>query len=159
MPTRPEPSRVWKWDAYLPAVQRAAEAVTGELADHRVLLLQNPDLGGIYVSYSGGPATAVLASLAAAGNTTVKVVSHDLDAANDVVMATEGSNYAGTAIEATYDEGANTVKAAVLARCGGEVPPFIVVPALTASRENLAEAWQRGLHMDPPAEITAALGK
>lgn len=123
------------------------------------MLLQNPDLGGIYVSYSGGPGTAVLASLAAAGNDKVKVVTHDLDAANDVVMATEGSNYYGTAIEATYDEGANTVKAAVLARCGEEVPPFIVVPALTASRANLAEAWQQGLHMDPPAEVTAALGK
>jgi len=45
-PSRPEPSRVWKWDAYLPAVLRAAEAVTGELADHRVLLLKNPDAPG-----------------------------------------------------------------------------------------------------------------
>ena len=78
------------------------------------MLTQHPDLDGIYVSYSGGPATAVLASLQAAGNTHVKVVTHDLDAANDVIMATKDSNYFGTAIEHTYDEGANTVKAAVL---------------------------------------------
>jgi ribose transport system substrate-binding protein len=123
------------------------------------MLLKHPDLTGIYVSYSGGPATAVLASLAAAGNTTVKVVSHDLDAANDVVMATAGSNYFGTAVEATYDEGANTVKAAVLSRCGVAVPPFIVVPALAVNRDNLVESWQQGLHMDPPAEVLTALGK
>ena len=128
-------------------------------ADTDAMLLQNPDLDGIYVSYSGGPATDVLASLAAAGNTTTKVVTHDLDAANDVIMATKGSNYYGTAIEHTYDEGANTVKAAVLARCGVEVPPFIVVPALAVNRDNLAQAWQEGFHADPPAEVTAALAK
>jgi ribose transport system substrate-binding protein len=123
------------------------------------MLTQHPDLDGIYVSYSGGPATAVLASLQNAGNTKVKVVTHDLDAANDVIMATPDSNYYGTAIEHTYDEGANTVTTAVLKRCGVDVPPFIVVPALGVSRDNLAAAWQEGFHQDPPAEVTAALGQ
>jgi ribose transport system substrate-binding protein len=128
-------------------------------ADTDAMLLQNPDLGGIYVSYSGGPGSAVLASLAAAGNTTTKVVTHDLDAANDVIMATAGSNYAGTAIERTFDEGANTVKMAVLDRCGVEVPPFVVVPAMAVNRDNLAQAWTDAFHSDPPAEVTEALGK
>lgn len=128
-------------------------------ADTDAMLLQNPDLDGIYVSYSGGPGTDVLASLASAGNTHVKVVTHDLDAANDVIMATKDSNYYGTAIEHTYDEGANTVKAAVLSRCGVAVPPFMVVPAMAVTRDNLAQAWQEGFHADPPAEVTAALAK
>jgi ribose transport system substrate-binding protein len=132
-------------------------ATVGAITD--AMLTQNPDLDGIYVSWSGGPATDVLASLNAAENTHTKVVTHDLDAANDVVMATEGSNYFGTAIESTYDEGANTVKAAVLARCGVTVPPFIVVPALAVNRDNLAQAWQDGFHEDPPAEVLEALGK
>jgi ribose transport system substrate-binding protein len=123
------------------------------------MLTQHPDLDGIYVSYSGGPATAVLASLQAANNTHVKVVTHDLDAANDVIMATKGSNYYGTAIEHTYDEGAGTVKAAVLKLCGETVPPFIVVPALAVNRDNLAQAWAEAWHQTPPAEVTAALGK
>ena len=127
--------------------------------DTDAMLLQNPDLNGIYVSYSGGPATAVLASLASASNTTTKVVTHDLDAANDVIMATAGSNYAGTAIEHTFDEGANTVKMAALSRCGVEVPPFVVVPAMAVNRDNLAQAWQEAFHADPPAEVTAALAK
>jgi ribose transport system substrate-binding protein len=122
------------------------------------MLAQHPDLDGIYISYSGA-AAPVFASLQAAGNTHVKVVTHDLDAANDVIMATKGSNYYGTAIEHTYDEGANTVKAAVLSRCGETVPPFIVVPALAVNRDNLAQAWQEGFHMDPPAEVTKALGQ
>jgi ribose transport system substrate-binding protein len=123
------------------------------------MLAQHPDLDGIYVSYSGGPGTAVLAALSAAGNTHVKVVTHDLDAANDVVMATKDSNYYGTAVEHTYDEGATTVKAAVLKICGVEVPPFIVVPALAVNRDNLLQAWQDGLHTDPPAEVKAAIGQ
>jgi ribose transport system substrate-binding protein len=128
-----------------------------EAAD--AMLLQHPDLDGIYVSYSGGPGTAVLASLAAANNTHTKVVTHDLDAVNDVAMATKGSNYIGTAIEHTYDEGAGTVKAAVLARCGLDVPPFIVVPALAVNRDNLAQAWQEAFHMDAPADVQAALAE
>lgn len=122
------------------------------------MLTQHPDLDGIYISYSGA-AAGLFAALQAAGNTHVKVVTHDLDAANDVIMATKGSNYYGTAIEHTYDEGANTVKAAVLKRCGVTVPPFIVVPALAVTRDNLVQAWQDGFHTTPPAEVTAALNK
>ena len=134
-----------------------SDSTVGAATD--AMLTQHPDLDGIYVSYSGGPATAVLASLQAAGNTHVKVVTHDLDAANDVIMATKDSNYHGTAIEHTYDEGAGTVKAAVLKLCGVDVPPFIVVPALAVNRDNLAAAWQEGFHADPPAEVTKALGQ
>jgi ribose transport system substrate-binding protein len=134
-----------------------SDATVGAATD--AMLTQHPDLDGIYVSYSGGPATAVLASLQAAGNTHVKVVTHDLDAANDVIMATAGSNYFGTAIERTYDEGAGTVKAAVLKMCGVDVPPFIVVPALAVSRDNLAQSWQDAFHQDPPPEVTKALGQ
>ncbi len=134
-----------------------SDSTVGAATD--AMLTQHPDLDGIYVSYSGGPATAVLASLQAAGNTHVKVSTHDLDAANDVIMATKDSNYYGTAIEHTFDEGANTVKAAVLKICGVTVPPFIVVPALPVNRDNLAQAWQEGFHKDPPAEVTKALGQ
>lgn len=133
------------------------DATVGAATD--AMLTQHPDLDGIYVSYSGGPATAVLASLQAAGNTHVKVVTHDLDAANDVIMATAGSNYYGTAIESTYDEGAGTVKAAALKLCGVDVPPFIVVPALAVNRDNLAQAWNDAWHQTPPAEVTKALGQ
>jgi len=131
-------------------------ATVGSATD--AMLTQHPDLDGIYISYSGA-AAGLFASLQAAGNTHVKVVTHDLDAANDVIMATQGSNYYGTAIEHTYDEGANTVKAAVLKRCGVTVPPFIVVPALAVNRDNLAQAWQEGFHEDPPAEVKKALGQ
>jgi ribose transport system substrate-binding protein len=131
-------------------------ATVGQAAD--AMLTQHPDLDGIYISYSGA-AAPLFASLQAANNTHVKVVTHDLDAANDVIMATKGSTYYGTAIEHTWDEGANTVKAAVLSRCGVTVPPFIVVPALAVSRDNLAQAWQEGFHVAPPAEVTTALSK
>jgi hypothetical protein len=39
------------------------------------------------------------------------------------------------------------------------VPPFIVVPALAVTRDNLAQAWQDGFHATPPAEVTKALGQ
>src|SRR5687768_4590352 len=45
-PTAAEPSHLWRWDELQPVIERAAASVTGELADHRVLLLRNPALQG-----------------------------------------------------------------------------------------------------------------
>ncbi len=116
------------------------ESTIGATAD--AMLTQHPDLDGIYVSYSGA-ATAVFASLAQANNTHIKVVTHDLDAANDVIMATPGSNYYGTAIEHTFDEGANTVKAAVLQRCGAWTSAIHRRPGTGRDARQSRPAWPR----------------
>jgi gentisate 1,2-dioxygenase len=45
-PNRAEPSMIWRWKEMMPAIDSAAQNVQGELADHRVLLLQNPAFQG-----------------------------------------------------------------------------------------------------------------
>ena len=45
-PNRAEPSVIWKWDEMLPLIEKSAELVQGENADHRVLMLKNPHLDG-----------------------------------------------------------------------------------------------------------------
>jgi ribose transport system substrate-binding protein len=131
-------------------------ATTGEIAD--AMLTQHPDLNGIFASWSGGPTTSVLAALKAAGNKDVKVVSIDLDEANDLDMA-QGGNYIGAAAEETFTMGQMMVRAAALAKLGKPFPPFVTVPTAVATRETLRESWQLVYHKDPPAAVLDALGR
>ena len=45
-PSHSEPSIIWKWSEMLPLIEKSAELVQGSHADHRVLMLKNPELGG-----------------------------------------------------------------------------------------------------------------
>jgi ribose transport system substrate-binding protein len=126
----------------------------GEIVD--AMLTQNPDLNGIFASWSGGPATSVLAALKAAGNTDVKVVSIDLDEVNDLDMA-QGGNYIGATAEETFTMGQWMVRAAAKKLCGEEFPPFVVVPTAVVTRDTLLDSWHRVYQKDPPAEVLEAL--
>jgi ribose transport system substrate-binding protein len=134
----------------------ADPATAGEIVD--AMLTQNPDLAGVFASWSGGPATSVIAALKAAGNTDVKVVSIDLDEANDLDMA-QGGNYIGATAEETFTMGQLMVRAAAQKLCGAEWPAFVTVPTVVATKDNLRESWQRVYHKDPPAEVLEALGE
>ena len=45
-PNRVPPPVIWKWSEMLPLIEKSADLVTGEAADHRVLILDNPHLDG-----------------------------------------------------------------------------------------------------------------
>jgi ribose transport system substrate-binding protein len=128
----------------------------GEIVD--AMLTQHPDLDGIFASWSGGPATDVLAALKAAGNTDVKVVSIDLDEVNDLDMA-QGGNYIGATAEETFTMGQWMVRAAAKHLCAEDFPPFVVVPTAVVTRDTLLDSWHRVYQKDPPAEVIEALGQ
>jgi ribose transport system substrate-binding protein len=132
-----------------------SEAATEEIA--AAMLTQHPDLDGIYVTWNAA-ATGVLAALRAAGNTDVKVVTHDLDATNDLDMA-EGGNLYGVAADKPYLEGQIMLRLAALSLLGEETPAFVTVDVVTETRDNMVEAWQESLGQDPPQEILDALGE
>jgi ribose transport system substrate-binding protein len=131
-------------------------STTGEIVD--AMLTQHPDLAGVFASWSGGPATGVLSALKARGNTDVKVVSIDLDEANDLDMAL-GGNYIGATGEETFTMGQLMVRAAAKKLCGEEFPAFVTVPTVVATRDTLLDAWHRVYHKDPPAAVMEALGQ
>ncbi len=37
-----------------------------------------------------------------------------------------------------------------------QVPPFVVVPAVTVTRDNLSQAWQESLHRALPGSLATA---
>jgi ribose transport system substrate-binding protein len=144
-----------------PDIEIAAEAgfttegSTSEIANG--MLTQHPDLDGIYVSWSAA-ATGVLDALRAAGNTTTKVVTHDLDATNDLQIA-KGENLYGAAADKPYLEGQILLRLAVLSLMGKETPAFVTVDPVKASKDTLEQAWKDSLGQEPSAQILSALGQ
>lgn len=116
------------------------------------MLLKNPDLGGIYVTWAG-PAEGVLAALRANGNDSTKIVTLDLSepVALDMVR---GGNVAAIVADEAYELGRAMAASAVLDLLGEEVPPFVVAPAITVTADNVDEAWNTSLHSEAPKSLT-----
>ena len=131
----------------------ADEASTYEIT--QAMIVQNPDLDGIYVAWSAA-AQGVISVLREAGKDDVAVVAYDLDAVNDLDMAQCG-NYYGASLDWPYAEGIAMADIAAQALLGKDVPAFVTVDVQAMTRDNLAETWSSNVGVDPSDEILAAL--
>lgn len=131
------------------------EPKTEEIAS--AMLVQHPEIDGIYVAWDVA-AEGVIAALRAAGRDDVKITTEDLGATNDLDMAQGGSMY-GKTIDLPYDIGMTMAKMAAYKLIDKDAPPFVVVDLIKVRKDNLAEAWQRALNMEPPTDILEALGE
>jgi len=120
----------------------------------QALLLKNPDLDGIYVTWAE-PAEGVLAALRAAGNTKTKIVTLDLSEPIALDMV-KGGNVAGIVADKAYELGRAMATAGAYGLLGKEAPPFVVAPALTVTKANVAQGWQESLHRDAPKTVLDA---
>ncbi len=122
------------------------------------VLLKNPDLAGIYVTFSQPPAEGVLAALRANGNKDTKLVSLDLDEPLALDMV-RGGNVAALVTDKAYELGQTMARAGAYGLLGKEAPPFVVAPATTVTRDNVVEGYREGLHRDPPKSVMDAAGQ
>jgi ribose transport system substrate-binding protein len=119
------------------------------------MLVKNPDLDGIYVTFSQPPAEGVLGALRNNGNHDTKLVSLDLDEPLALDMA-RGGNVAALVTDKAYELGQAMAKAAAYGLLDKDAPPFIVAPATTVTKSNLAAGYQESLHQDPPSSVLDA---
>lgn len=123
-----------------------------EIAD--AILLKHPDIGGIYAPWAE-PAAGVLAALRLVGNSTTKIVT--LDLAEPIALdMVKGGNVAAIVADEAYELG--RVMAAVGARAvvGVDSPPFIVAPAITVTRDTIADGWMKSLNRSAPQSVLDA---
>ena len=118
------------------------------------MLLKNPDIGGIYVTWAG-PAEGVLSALRSNGNKTTKIVTLDLSEPIALDMV-KGGNVAAIVADEAYELGRAMAAAGARALAGEETPPFVVAPALAVTAETVAEGWMKSLHRDAPASVMKA---
>jgi ribose transport system substrate-binding protein len=121
------------------------------------VLLQNPDLSGVYVMFAQPPGEGVLAALREAGNTKTKIVTLDLAEPLALDMA-QGGHTVALIGDRAYELGQAMAKAAAYGLIGKRAPEFVVAPALTITKENLVQGYRESLHRDPPASVMKALG-
>ena len=123
-----------------------------ELAN--AMLVKNPDLDGIYVTWAE-PADGVLTALRASGNTHTKVVTLDLSEPVALDMV-KGGNVVGLVADKAYELGRAMAAAGMKSLLGQETPEFIVAPALTVTKENVAQGWRDLLNRDAPQSVLDA---
>jgi ribose transport system substrate-binding protein len=122
------------------------------------VVLENPDLSGVYVTFAQPPAEGVLAALRANGNTTTKIVSLDLDEPLALDMAKDGPTFALIADRA-YELGQAMAKSAAYGLLGKDAPPFVIAPAMTITKSNLVQGYHESLNRNPPESVMDALGR
>ena len=121
----------------------------------QAMLLKHPDLDGIYVPWAE-PAEGVLAALRAAGNKHAKIVTLDLSEPIALDMV-RGGNVVAIVADKAYEIGRTMATAAGYGLIDKAAPPFIVVPALTVTKDNVAQGWQESLHREAPKAVLDAL--
>lgn len=123
-----------------------------ELAN--AMLLQHPDLDGIYVTWAE-PADGVLSALRSSGNTKTKIVTLDLAEPVGLDMV-KGGNVAALVADKAYELGRAMAAAGMKSLLGQETPAFVVAPALTVTKDNVAQGWKDSLNRDAPQSVLDA---
>ncbi|MBE1204614.1 substrate-binding domain-containing protein [Aminobacter carboxidus] len=118
------------------------------------MLLQNQDLDGIYVTWAE-PADGVLSALRASGNKTTKVVT--LDLAEPVALdMVKGGNVTALVADKAYELGRAMAAAGLKSLLGQPTPAFVVAPAITVTKDNVAQGWKDSLNRDAPQSVLDA---
>jgi len=131
------------------------ERKAGEAAS--VMLQQHPEIDAIYVDWAI-PAEGVVEAIRNVERSDIKVVTVDLEVASDLDMVMDGPTY-GKISDSVFDLGV------ALGRLGGygllskEAPPYVVVEPMQVTKDNVVEAWELALGIEPPAEILDILGQ
>jgi ribose transport system substrate-binding protein len=113
------------------------------------LLDAQPDLSAIFAVWDV-PAMQAVAELGARG-LSLPVTTVDLgnEAAAELAW---GRLIKGIAAQQPYDQGVALGRATVLALLGRQTPPWMALPGLAVTRENVLEAYQVVWHAPAPAE-------
>lgn len=123
-----------------------------ELAN--AMLLQHPDLDGIYVTWAE-PADGVLSALRGAGNKHTKIVT--LDLAEPVALdMVKGGNVAALVADKAYELGRAMAASGMKSLLAQQTPAFVVAPALTVTKENVSQGWKDSLNRDAPQSVLDA---
>jgi ribose transport system substrate-binding protein len=141
-------------DISVVAQQGMADPAKGqELAS--AMITQHSDLTGIYVPWDQ-PAEGVVAAIRDSGKT-IKVVTMDLGANNDLDMAQGGIVY-GKAVDLPYGVGVAVATEGAYGMLGKAAPAFAMVPAIEATKANLLDAYRQSFRIEAPDPIKKALG-
>ena len=101
--------------------------------------------------------TPALAAVEAARKLGREVAITTVDLGEEAAMElAAGGLIKGLGAQQPYDQGVAEALAVIKALLGSPLPAWVAVPALTVTRENVLEAFERVWHVPPPARLLEA---
>lgn len=119
------------------------------------MVLQNPDIEAIYVSWDTA-AEGVIEALRSLDRRDIKVITHDLGVNNLLDMATNGNLY-GTVSDRPYDIGATMAKLGAASLIGEKAAPVTIVPFDKVIKKDISAIWQQAYKTSLPSLLTKVL--
>ncbi|PLT34476.1 substrate-binding domain-containing protein [Bacillus sp. V5-8f] len=125
----------------------AEKVASGMLARHK-------DLDGIFAIWDV-PAEGVLSAARTAGNEDLVITTVDLGT-NVALEIASGGNVKGLGAQLPYEQGIAQGILAGYSLLGKEVPPFVAVPGLSVTKDNVLDAWKMAYRQEAPEVIQKA---
>jgi ribose transport system substrate-binding protein len=121
------------------------------------MLSKHPNLKGIWAVWDV-PAEGVMAAARAAGRTDLKIATEDLGK-NVAIALAKNELVTGLGAQRPFDMGVAQVQLAAAALLGKQVPPYVAIPALPVTHENVLEAWKSVYQQEAPADLKSSFKK
>jgi ribose transport system substrate-binding protein len=119
------------------------------------MLTRNAELNGIWAVWDV-PAEGVINAIRTAGRENDVVVT-TIDLGQNVAISLAlGGIVKGLGAQRPFDQGVTEAILAGYGLLGKEAPPFVALPALPVTQENVLEAWEEVYHQDPPQALQDA---
>jgi ribose transport system substrate-binding protein len=119
------------------------------------MLTRNANLNGIWAVWDV-PAEGVINAIRTAGRENDVVVTTIDLGQNVAISLAQGGIVKGLGAQRPFDQGVTEAKLAGYGLLGKEAPPFVALPALPVTKDNVLEAWQEVYHQDPPQALQDA---
>ncbi|WP_245960887.1 substrate-binding domain-containing protein [Sinobaca qinghaiensis] len=119
------------------------------------MFTRNSNLDGLFVVWDV-PAEGALSASRTAGLDELVVTTIDLGSGVALDMARD-QNIKGLGAQLPYDQGVAEAILAGYALLDKEAPPYVAVPALEVTRENLLESWELVYNEEAPSEIQESM--
>lgn len=116
-----------------------------------LMLAANQNLNGIWAVWDL-PAEGVVSAARVAGRRDLVITTIDLGLNVAVDMAQNGM-VKGVGAQRPYDQGVTEALLAGYGLLGKPAPPYVALPALPVTRENLLDAWKTVYHTEAPASV------
>ncbi|MFC0471217.1 substrate-binding domain-containing protein [Halalkalibacter kiskunsagensis] len=119
------------------------------------MIRKNPDMNGMFVVWDV-PAEGAMKAAEAVGKSDLVITTIDLGFNAALEMAKDGS-IQGLGAQLPYQQGVAEAILAGYALLRKQTPPYVAVPALRVTKENLLEAWRLVYNEDAPDLIQRTL--
>ncbi len=113
-----------------------------------LLISKNPHLNGIFVVWDV-PAEGAMAAARAGGRDDLVITTIDLGTNAALEIAGDGL-IKGLGAQLPYHQGVAEAMLAGYALLGKQAPPYVAVPALRVTKENILDAWKLVYNQDAP---------